>query len=170
MTDAPRETDLSGRSRPRTATTIRIAATAGATGPLRLPLPGLAALALGAVIVAACTPRLTAQFRYAGTIPGCAPAPAAPTQATLVRVGDGFSFAPDDGSLVISGTVSPDGGFSGQLTTAPPRRDIGQSTTKPAFVLKVSGHLDEEAAQGTFATPRCQVSFRLPRQRPSLLP
>jgi hypothetical protein len=113
---------------------------------------------------------LNLQTRYAGNLPGCTTGPDA--RATLVRVGDHFSFAPSDGVLIISGTVAPDGSFSGSLITAASRHDEQHrsSTEAPPFTLSVTGRLEDDAATGTYLTPRCSAAFRLPRIGTSLMP
>jgi hypothetical protein len=113
---------------------------------------------------------LVSQTRYAGPVPDCAGGTQA--RATLVRVHDRFSFTPSDGTLVISGSVAPDGSFTGSL--APVRSGRGEpgqaGAPAPRFTLTVSGRLDRMAASGTYATPRCSTNFRLPRIDATLLP
>ena len=116
----------------------------------------------------ACGVGLAAVHRYAGDMPACGAAPGGP--ATLVRRNDRFSFAPTDGALVISGAVAEDGSFSGTLTTATSHRDQSSGTSAPPFALSVEGRLDDDAASGTYATPRCRTEFHLPRIPASLLP
>ena len=93
-------------------------------------------------------------------------------RATLVRVGDHFSFAPTDGALVVSGTVTPDGDFAGSLHANPPVREQQHrpNTEAPSFSVSVAGHMDGEVASGAYVTPRCRTIFRLPHIAPSLLP
>lgn len=129
-----------------------------------------AALVATACLAAGCATALAVQHRYAGDMPGCTTGPAA--RATLVRQADRFSFAPTDGVLIISGHVEPDGGFTGTLVTTPSRHDQeghAGSAAQP-FALTVTGRLDEAAATGTYVTPRCHTSFRLPRIEATLLP
>jgi hypothetical protein len=97
---------------------------------------------------------------------------AAGARASLVRVADHFSFAPSDGALVVSGTVAPDGSFNGALVTNPARHDQPghPGTAAPPFTLTVTGRLDDEAASGTYVTPRCSTAFRLPRIGATVLP
>ncbi len=124
----------------------------------------------GCLTAAGCIVPITVQTRYAGDLSGCATGPGA--RATLVRIGDHFSFAPADGVLVISGTVAPDGGFSGSLVTNSARHDPQSrpGTEPPPFTVTVTGHLDDEAAAGTYVTPRCTATFHLPHIGASVLP
>ena len=110
---------------------------------------------------------LALQTRYAGDLPGCTAGSGA--RATLVRQADRFDFAPSDGALVISGRVSVDGRFAGSLITGTSRQG-GDGRRDPPFTLVVTGRLDDEAAAGTYETPRCRADFRLPRIGASLLP
>ncbi len=113
---------------------------------------------------------ITRQSRYAGDLSGCATGAAA--RATLVRIGDHFSFAPSDGVLVVPGAIAPDGSFSGSLVTNAPRHapQSHSGTEPPPFTVTVAGHLDDEAAAGTYVTPHCTATFHLPRIGPSVLP
>jgi hypothetical protein len=129
------------------------------------------ALAAASCLAAAgCGAPLAVQSRYAGDMQGCTTGGTA--RATLVRQADRFSFAPTDGTLVISGTVAPDGSFTGALVTNPSRHDQEGRTGTAAqpFTLTVAGHLDDGAATGTYVTPRCRAAFRLPRVAATLAP
>jgi hypothetical protein len=95
--------------------------------------------------------------RWTGTVtpeggPGCGP----PSSATLTRRGHEFAFAPNDGALVISGTVGADGTLHGTL----PNTDADH---KP-FPLTLDGTLTPLGFDGVYTTPRCraQVSLRRP--------
>ena len=136
-----------------------------------------AALA-GLLATSGCAVQLAAQERYAGEMQRCTAAPggtqpaAGQHRATLVRQADRFSFAPTDGTLVIAGTVAPDGNFTGSLATNPSRhgQEGNSATEAQPFTLSVAGRLDAAAATGTYTTPRCRVTFRLPRMAATLLP
>lgn len=124
----------------------------------------------GCLAAAGCGITIAVQSRYAGNLSGCTTVPG--TRASLVRVADRFSFAPSDGALVISGPIAPDGSFTGTLVTNPAHHDQPEhpGTTAKPFTLTVTGRLDDEAATGTYATPRCSTAFRLPRIGVTLLP
>lgn len=101
-------------------------------------------------VLAGCGQRPAAHpQRYAGRLAGCGDVP-----ASLVRVGNSFSFAPGDGVLVIRGAVAPDGGVAGALNTQPPG--------KPAFPLRVTGRIDGAQAVLDYTTPRCAAHAVLP--------
>jgi hypothetical protein len=131
-----------------------------------------ATFAAACLIAAGCTVRLANQVRYAGTLGECDDGTGRTAQASLVRVSDHFSFAPQDGVLIITGPVAEDGTFSGSLAPAASRRDSGsRSDSRPnPAVLTVEGHLDDDTATGVYVSPRCRAAFRLPRIRPDLLP
>ena len=133
--------------------------------------PIMAALA-ACLAASGCSFRLENQVRYAGTLGGCAEGSGGTNQASLVRVADRFSFAPQDGALVLSGPVTADGTFSGSLAPAASRHDgtTRPDARQPSVVLTVQGRLDNDVAAGVYATPRCRTEFRLPRIRPGLLP
>ena len=87
-----------------------------------------------------------------------------------MQAADHFSFAPSDGSLVVSGSVSPDGSFAGSLVTNPPGRDRQGRAGNEAFTLTVTGRIEGDAVSGTYVTPRCRTAFRLLRAVDTLLP
>ena len=105
--------------------------------------------------LAGCADTPAHEQRWHGEVPGCG------GTSTLTRIGDEVAFAAGDGALVLRGAVVADGGFFASLNTQP--------AGKPAFWMSVSGHLSAEAAQGHYATPRCQGDFILARVHPALL-
>lgn len=127
---------------------------------------------MACLAIAGCSFRLEDQVRYAGTLADCGEGPNRTSQASLVRVANRFSFAPQDGALVISGPVTADGTFSGSLAPAAARHEgaTGSDARQPPVVLTVKGRLDDEVATGVYATPHCRTEFRLPRIQPGLLP
>ena len=117
-------------------------------------------------MLAACGAPLSREARYAGPVTDCATGK--PERATLVRAAGRFTFAPTDGVLAISGDIAASGDFEARLITSPARRDAGGSTAP--YAIAVHGRLTEDAAEGTFVTPRCSAAFRLPRLRLALSP
>ncbi len=87
-----------------------------------------------------------------------------------MRAADRFSFAPSDGTLVVSGSVAPDGSFAGSLVTNSPGHDRQGRTSTEAFTLTVTGRIEGEVASGTYVTPRCRTEFRLPHIADAILP
>lgn len=90
--------------------------------------------------------------------------------ATLVVVGQHFSFAPTDGAVVLSGDVADNGRFA--TSPPPPRRESSRRNpaTGPSLPQRVEGQLSEELATGTYQSPQCAVPFRLPRIPTRVLP
>lgn len=129
---------------------------------MRRPLALLAAC----LLLSAC--QLTQQTRYVGKIANCAGGAESP--ATLVVVERQFSFAPTDGTLILSGDVADDGHFA----ASPPsprressRRGPGDAPFQPQ---RVAGRISGESAVGTYQSARCTVPFRLERVPSRLLP
>jgi hypothetical protein len=111
---------------------------------------------------------LAHQARYVGNLSGCTIGPNA--QATLVQAVDRFSFAPSDGALVVSGSVTPDGSFTGSLVTSPPGHDRQGRPGTETFSLTATGRIEGDVASGTYATPRCRTAFHLHRVYPTIWP
>lgn len=77
------------------------------------------------------------------------------SHGTLVAGGGKFSFAPDDGVLVIRGIVQPDGTLQGNLPL------VGQNHAP--FPLSVSGTLTRTEFGGTYTTPKCRARVAMRR-------
>ena len=102
--------------------------------------------------------------RYTGPAPACARGEG---PATLTRHGTGFALAPTDGSVVIDGTVAPDGTLSGTLALRPAKLPGGKAPTPQA--ITVSGHADAVSATVAYTAPGCSATLTLARVHPSLL-
>ena len=97
---------------------------------------------------------LTYDLRWVGTItPQDEAACGAPTQGTLTRRANGVTFTPNDGVLVISGTIDPSGHVHGALTLS--------GADHHPFPLVLDGTLAQDGFQGIYTTPRCQSQVRL---------
>ena len=112
---------------------------------MRMRRAGVGGMAV-CLVLAGCGAPLTLERRYTGTLAGC---PAA-LPSTLTRKLAAFAFAPGDGSLIIRGTLAPDGSFDASRNTQPPG--------KPPFLLRVQGTLDAAGADVTYTTPRCTAT------------
>jgi hypothetical protein len=82
--------------------------------------------------------------------------------ATLVtRAKDhSVTFAPNDGVLLLRGTIGPDGSVAASLNTAPPKH--------PPHLLSLTGQLGKDGFSGRYETPQC--SFKAELTRPAPLP
>lgn len=133
------------------------------------PFPAL----LLPLLLAACAGGVRTSARYTGPAPECGRLPGGGTTATLVRLGDGFAFAPYDGSLVVNGKVAPDGTLSGSLALRPAEAKPASGTAPQAAgspqALSVSGHVTPETATLSYAAPGCTAQLTLPRVHPPLL-
>ena len=119
--------------------------------------------ALLALLVAACATPLARQARYTGALAGCGAAQTSTLTRVAERGGNGsFAFAPADGSLIVRGTVAPDGTLRGSLNTQPPG--------KPPFMLQVQGLAGTETADVTYITPTCRAEAHLRRVPTRILP
>ena len=108
--------------------------------------------------LAGCSPSLTVQRRYVGTLQGCD----ATMTATLTRIGNDFVLAPSDGSLLIRGTVAADGSLTGVLNTQP--------GSKQPYLMKVTGHAEASAVTVTYVTPHCTAQGTLALRPVRLMP
>jgi hypothetical protein len=97
---------------------------------------------------------LSRQARYTGTMTptaGCT----TPGKATLTVIEGQANFAPNDGALVLPGTVAQDGTLSAAVENK-------GSDGKP-YRMVVQGKVDSDHAEGVFATPRCRYALDLKR-------
>jgi hypothetical protein len=124
------------------------------------------------LVPAACGPGFAPRLRYTGQLTGCGPA----GPVTLTRSAGRFSFTPGDGTLIITGEVTADGRFAGSLDagrsgSGTPSAAATRAKATAHFVLSVQGRIDNDTAEATYTTPRCQTTLRLTRvDEPPLLP
>jgi hypothetical protein len=108
--------------------------------------------ALGlALLLGACGSR---EARYTGTMTPES-ACGATEHATLMVVEGNASFAANDGAVVVPATVAPDGKLAGQLVLT--------GGDKKPFPLALDGMVTQDAATGTYTTPRCRFALSLKR-------
>jgi hypothetical protein len=115
-------------------------------------------LALAGLLGGCATP-LTVETRYAGPVTPigglCLADSNRPPHGTLTLKGQQVAFAPDDGTLVIPGSIAPDGSIAAQ-------RDTLGANHKP-FTMRLQARRQGDTIAGTFTTPRCQSSVTLTR-------
>ncbi len=115
-------------------------------------------VAVALATLAGCGTGLSAQRRYVGTLAGCD----GNGTATLTRIRNEFAFAPNDGALLIRGTVAADGSLRGTLNTQPPG--------KPPYMLIVTGQATKDVVTVTYATPQCTAHGSLKLRPVTLMP
>ena len=76
-----------------------------------------------------------------------------PSHATLTVGGRAFSFAPDDGVLVLHGTIAPDDTLHAVLPL------LGPNHTP--FPLTLDGRLSRTGFTGLYTTPKCRAEVTL---------
>jgi hypothetical protein len=76
-----------------------------------------------------------------------------PASATLTQRGSEFSFAPNDGAIVITGVIEKDNSLHGNLAL------VG-ADHKP-FTLTLDGTFTSDGFDGIYASPRCRSDVRL---------
>jgi hypothetical protein len=108
-----------------------------------------------ALALCGCQDILTREARYSGAM-SPASACGSPGTATLMVAQGKASFAPNDGAVVLSGTVSDDGTLSAWL-------ELEGADHKP-YRLVVQGKVDRDHAEGVYATPRCRFALDLHRR------
>jgi hypothetical protein len=104
-----------------------------------------------AVLLGACASR---EARYAGVMTPQS-ACGATEHATLMVVEGKASFAANDGAVVVPATVAPDGKLAGQLVLT--------GGDKKPFPLTLEGTVTDDAATGSYMTPRCRFALSLKR-------
>jgi len=113
-------------------------------------------------LLVGCGASLSREARYTGPVTparGACPAadPNRPAGGTLTVQGDRVGFAPDDGALVIQGTIAPDG-------TVTARRDESGANGRP-YQMSLQAKQQGDSVTGTFTTPRCRYNVALTRVR-----
>jgi hypothetical protein len=104
---------------------------------------------LGLLTLLGCADENTGERRYVGALAGCEAFAGASHNATLTRNADVVVFTPDDGTLMLTGTLAADGTLMLRRNTQP--------AGKPPYVLTVSGRVAAGQATLTYVTPRCQA-------------
>ncbi len=132
-----------------------------------------ALLLLLPLLVPACAGGAPTPVRYTGPAPQCGRSEGGGVTATLTRLGRGFAFAPYDGSLVVDGSVAPDGTLAGTLALRPAEEKPAGGTAahgaRAPQTLSVSGRLTQESVTLTYAAPGCAAQLTLARVHPPLL-
>lgn len=101
-----------------------------------------------------CSVTASREARYTGTMTPES-ACGATEQATLMVVEGNARFAANDGAVVVPATVAPDGKLAGQLVLT--------GGDKKPFPLALDGSVTDDAATGTYTTPRCRFALSLKR-------
>lgn len=101
--------------------------------------------------------RLTGELMPAGGV-HC---PEAMPATLVTRAADrSVTFAPNDGVLLLRGTVEADGAISAEFNAAPPKH--------APYLLTLTGHLGKDRFVGRYQTPQC--TFKADLIRPTPLP
>jgi hypothetical protein len=94
-----------------------------------------------------------APITYTGTLIPSAGTCDLTNRATLQRHGANLQFTPQDGVLVLDGTVSPTGTISASETTS--------SMDRKPYHLTFTGQVHGTSVTGTYVTPRCRYAVAL---------
>lgn len=113
--------------------------------------------ALLAVLLAGCGE--ATDGRYVGTLAGEGPSPCPPTRAVLLLRGTEARFVPDEGVIVLDGTLAP-GGVIAAAADRPGVRTDASGKRQP-FRLGFEGRLENGRVHGAYATPRCRATVEL---------
>lgn len=102
--------------------------------------------------------------RFVGTITpesgeDCHPASPSPATLTLKRSDNSVMFAPTDGVLVLSGSLTPDG-------TVHARLDLATTDEHKPYPLVLDGTLVNQSFTGTYTTPGCRYRVALGPPKP----
>ncbi len=90
---------------------------------------------------------------YTGTLTPTAGTCDATNRATLQRHGANLQFTPQDGVLVLDGTVSPAGAINASTTST--------SMDRKPYHLTFTGQVAGNAITGAYVTPRCRYAVKL---------
>jgi len=112
-------------------------------------MKGLISGAVLAMLLGGCAGRLS---RYTGPGLSCG---AGPSRATLVTKGSGAVLTPDDGSIVLRGTVTPAGAVT--MAWTPQTRGV----PRPGTSASASGRVDRQAAHLSLVMPGCSGRLEL---------
>lgn len=118
--------------------------------------------ALAPLVLAACT--ASSGGHFAGTVtPLGMSGPASPamlcqgiTRGGLDLAGSRFDFAPNEGTIVLHGTVDPSGNLSATLSFT----GGGHKT----YTVQFTGHRHGAEITGRLVTPECQANVALQRR------
>jgi hypothetical protein len=111
------------------------------------------ALALAAV-TACAGPTTSPSRRYIGTATPSKIAPlCSPSKAEAQVRQDTIILAPDEGTWILQGLLSPDGRVSADKTE--------QAANKQPWSTSFVGHWTPTTINGTYTTPRCTFSIEL---------
>ncbi len=119
---------------------------------LRFAPAGLLLLATTGLGVVGCGTPVVRNQTYVGTVTPDG-ACGQQSRATLSTAKGHFTFAPEDGVLLLRGDVGQDGTLSGTLATTGADR-------KP-YVMRFDGTLDAQHVTGKYVTPRCGFTVKL---------
>jgi hypothetical protein len=101
-----------------------------------------------AAIVACAGPTTSPARRYIGTATPSTVGPLCPPSKAEAQVREGtIILAPDEGTWVLLGLVSPGGDVSAEKTE--------QSANKQPWTTTFDGHWTPTTIKGTYTTPRC---------------
>lgn len=100
--------------------------------------------------------------RYVGQLVGDPPAPCPDSRAVLLLRGTEARFVPDEGIIVLDGTVAPDGTIATAAERGSSRGGGGRSAAPPVpFRLVFNGRIEGGKVMGVYGTPRCRGHVEL---------
>ncbi len=114
------------------------------------------AILLAALLPAACVNAPLRTDSYYGRITPVGGTCDAPRPASLTIRGDKAQFAPTEGTVLLAGTIKPDGTLDAALT-------LTDMNHKPARYT-LAAHRAGDSITGTYTTPRCRAAVSLQRQ------
>lgn len=116
--------------------------------PTRRPLILLATLA-------ACTaPAGDVSGRWIGPLTATPANPACPNTRGIAQVkANALIFAPDEGTWILEGAVTPNGAVTASHTR--------QGANKRSYITHLAATLTPESLVGTYTTPSCTYAVRL---------
>ena len=113
-----------------------------------------AAMLLG---LAACSIPSAPATRFSGTVVPTAPGPLCPASHASLQIRDKvILFAPDEGTWILAGTLSPENNLIADKSRVGPNNQAYETTFE--------GRLEQANITGTYKTPRCTFNVTLTRR------
>ena len=112
---------------------------------------------LSVLLLSACATPITPDARYIGTTTPTVPSDLCKSGRAVLRLSNGAAvFTPDDTTWTLTGTATAAGILQAERTSS--------GANKQPYATRLTGIWTNEAASGTYTTPRCTYAVQLARR------
>ena len=111
------------------------------------------AVACVLLALAGCS-QTTPDYRWIGALTSSTPTTCPPTRGVALLRNGAVTFAPDEGTWVLTGTATPDGKLEA---------DRDRESAKTSFDTHLEGSWSPAQLIGTYTTPKCRYAVALKR-------